>query len=178
MGRSSVPEERDTGLWHVTINELMNAFREALAALVPYLERVKIPTRSTGLVDSWDDITENLFYYFVIEAARMSLPDGSGDEFRWAEYETQYSSYDRLGCIQVVPTLDHAGSDGSSKEYVFHGYETEATAMDTVLCREIDESGTPLGDQFVRFPWTNVRYVFVYRSGRGKIVKEDLTVEL
>jgi len=164
--------------WESSVTGVMNTLRDALVALAPHLEKVKIPLKDTPLVDSWDDISQTLFYYFVIETARYSVPELGDKGYGWAEYEHDYGDYSRLALVEAVPKGEGVPDLPEDHHLVFHSYQSRTDVFDTVRCRVTDGKMKYTG-RILDLDRRGREYRFRWRmkDGTAKYL-DDLKVEL
>jgi hypothetical protein len=147
--------------WSTTVDDLMLNFREALASLVPYMERVKIGWRDEEAYDDWDNISQVLYENMVLRSVQFSTE--RQEALVTPDYGTIYLSYGDKSFIEVV-------DDGFqlSGYKVFVGFSTLEHPFDQVSYQVV--SGPDLravGDPGC-MPLVEVSFKFVVNKGTGE----------
>jgi len=89
-----------TTSWQTTVSGLVLIFRDALAALVPHMERAKLPWREGEAYDEWDEISEVIFDKIVAQSLRCALGP-EGESLRLPRYDMVYDNYRDFSFIAV-----------------------------------------------------------------------------
>ena len=164
--------------WESSVTGVMNTLRDALVALAPHLVKMKIPLKDTPLVDSWDDISQTLYYYFVIETVRYAVPDFGEKGYGWAEYEHDYDDYSRLSLVEVVRSGEKIPDLPEGHHLVFHSYQSGTEVFNKVRFRVADGK-MKFTDRILDLDWQGLEYRFRWRMKEGNVkYLEDLKVEL
>lgn len=77
--------------WATSIQFLIQTFRDTLAALCPYMDKVQIRWRHEEAYDDWDEIAQCLYNNMVLRTIRFSTRE-LGDLIL-PDYGTVYDSY-------------------------------------------------------------------------------------
>ncbi len=62
-------------IWETSVSKLIQAFQQSLVALLPMMERVKIPWKDGNAYDDWDEICDVLFKNIVVNSLHCRLSD-------------------------------------------------------------------------------------------------------
>jgi hypothetical protein len=164
--------------WESSVTGVMNTLRDALVAIAPHLVKMKIPLKDTPLVDSWDDISQTMYYYFIIETVRYAVPDFGEKGYGWAEYEHNYDDYSRLSLVEAVRKGGEVPDIPADHHLVFHSFQSGTGVFDVVRCRVTDGKMKYAGRVLDLDP-RNLEYRFRWRmkDGTAKYL-DDLKVEL
>jgi hypothetical protein len=124
-----------TKVARVTVAELLNVFRGALVALVPFADRAHIPWRDADAYDDWDAIAEALYRAFV-ETPVNGTDEGSR-AFPLPRYNHLHSSYADRSRLWVL--------DASGNRYLFFGFSSKDEPFDVVRAiRFVPGTAAPL----------------------------------
>src|SRR3954466_740972 len=100
-------------LWRTTVDQLLLVFRDALRALVPHVEKVRIEWRDGSAYDDWDAIAQTLYERMVVSSLLWAMPENERERSQFPDYNMTYSSYGGKTVIAV--------NHGSTNErLVFH----------------------------------------------------------
>jgi len=83
--------------WNTSVRELLLNFKGALSAVVPWLEKSKIPYYEGEAYDEWDTITSTLYETMVVNSIRYS--ECFEIDIPFAKYDFQYKNYQGLNFI-------------------------------------------------------------------------------
>lgn len=84
--------------WNVSVKDLLMNFQGALVALVPWLEKSKIPFVEGESYDDWDMISSTLYETMVINSIKYST-EFSNNQYPFAKYDYPYDNYEGLSFI-------------------------------------------------------------------------------
>lgn len=87
-------------IWEVSVSDLIAIFREALLALVPQMEKARIPWREGEAYDDWDDIATSLYTSIVARSVQNSLQARPGVDL--PPYDLLEESYADSAYIEVI----------------------------------------------------------------------------
>ncbi len=122
-------------VWETNVSELLTIFRDALRALIPYLEAARIRWRDDEAYEDWDDIAETLFERFVLMSIRWGLPNPQPD-LKLPGYGFVYDDYSDRALIEV------RDRDAPQEvPLVFFRLATRTTPLDTAKCFRADGDG-------------------------------------
>src|ERR1700754_5073986 len=107
-----------------TVGQLLLVFRDALRALVPHVERVRIEWRDGSAYDDWDEIAQTLYEKIIVSSLQWSIPEADREHCELPDYNTAYASY----AGKTVITISRA----SDERLVFHSFATEKHPFDRV----------------------------------------------
>lgn len=127
--------------WQTTVDRLLLVFRDALRALVPHVERVRIEWRDGAAYDDWDEIAQTLYEKIVVASLRWSMPEEEREHCELPEYNTSYATYAGKTVIIVSGSRD--------ERLVFHSFATETDPFDKVRACKVDRGGRALEGDFV-----------------------------
>jgi len=138
----------------MTINALIANFRDALIALLPAVERVKMPWRPGEAYDEWDQLASGLYQGLVLWAIRwgVGLEEGELERLDFPEYELLLDTYNGRSLVEVLPQ----SSDGVIK--VFHGLGTNREPFDSVMFQSVASDGSLLSDQASSIPFEDASF--------------------
>lgn len=151
--------------WETSVNEAVGIFREGLLALIPIVEKAKMPWADPYAYDDWDVIAQGLYEGIVI----LSLTHST----QWHDFEE-------------IPEFDHRISDYSNRSYIFLAevgeqkpflcFHSVKAPFDTALVAILDEHQKVVGVSESELG--NATFVFSgCRSGNRTNI-EDITVVL
>lgn len=106
-------------LWNTTVTQLMAILREALAALVPIVEKARLPWQDGHAYDDWDAIAMALYDNIVVRSLKHATQGGR--HLVLPQYDTLYPSYGAMDIISVerrgVPEGVFIGFAGTNPEF-------------------------------------------------------------
>jgi hypothetical protein len=119
--------------WETAINELILTFQQALIALAPIVEKVKIGWRDEDAYDDWDEITAVLFKSIVANSVIQAI----GGAFPLIGFGIRYPNYYQSSFI---------GLGGVGKPYsAFVKFKSRVSPFDSVDVAILDGDLTCLG---------------------------------
>ncbi len=128
----------------MTINELINNFRQALLGIIPSVDAVGIPWGQNEAYDEWDSLASNLYGVLVLRPLQWTFSPNDLDSFALPPYDLLLRSYSGLSVIEV--SKDNPDSTIS----IFHSLTTFKEPFDTVLVRPSTRAGMPISDDLLR----------------------------
>ncbi len=146
--------------WTTSVHHLMLNFRDALVALIPYMERGRIPWRDEEAYDDWDEIAQSLYKNMVLRSILFSTEHQ--DDLATPEYGTVYPSYDGKSFIEVVETTPQL--DGYK---VFVGFSTQEHPFDQVRYQPVSGSDLRATGAPVCIPLGETKFTFVANTESG-----------
>lgn len=159
-------------LWTISIQNLMLCFRDALAALTPSMDRVKIGWRDEEAYDDWDEIAQCLYQNMVLRSVRFSLDRPEG--FTTPEYGTVYPSYGDKSFIEVPDSSSPLG------EYrVFVGFATLRHPFDQIRCVRVSGPDLRALGEANCIPLEGSLFMFMFSTGAGQRTRlSEISVEV
>lgn len=128
-------------VWQTTVDELLLVFRDALRALVPHVERVRIEWRDDSAYDDWDEIAQTLYEKIVVSTLQWSMEEEEREHCKLPSYNMSYASY--AGKTVIVM------NGASDERLVFHSFTTENEPFDKVRACKVDREGRVSSRDFV-----------------------------
>ncbi len=155
-----------------TVTELLHTFRDALAAIAPVVERVRIKWKEPDVYDDWDAIAEVLFQQIVVESLRWSLPDAHQVHFSLPQYAMKQASFADTSYIGVV-------EGKAERRLAFHSFVTRDSPFDTVRTQQITEGGNVFEESvFFDVGLASAQFVLYRRGAEGTTKVDRVTVML
>ena len=146
--------------FRTTVHDLMLNFRDALAALTPYMDRAKIPWRDEEAYDDWDDICQAVYRNMVLRTIQFSI--GYQDSLTIPEYGTVYPYYGKKSFIEV------AESRPQLTEYKgFVGFSTLKCSFDQVRYQRVASDLNAVGETEL-IPLANATFTFILNREIGE----------
>jgi hypothetical protein len=116
--------------WETSVNEVVRIFREGLLALIPVVEKAKMPWADPHAYDDWDVIAQGLYEGIVILSLAHSI--------QWDDFKE-------------IPKFDHRISDYHDRSYIFLAeageqkpficFHSVKAPFDTALVALLDKDG-------------------------------------
>lgn len=156
-------------LWNTTVHDLMLNFRDCLVALIPYMDRAKIPWRDHEAYDQWDEITETLYKHMVVGTVLFAI--GDQDELITPRYDMLYPSYGEKSFIAIEST-----PSPSSTQLVFLSFSTRERPFDHVNYQAVSGPDLLVVGEPARMPFEDARFVFMAKKADG--TRQKLTTIL
>jgi hypothetical protein len=153
-------------VWQTTVDQLLQVFRDALRALVPHVERVRIEWRDDSSYDDWDAIAQTLYEKIVVSSLLWSMPEKEREHHQLPDYNMAYTSYEGKTVIAVNRT-------SSRDRLVFHSFATEKDPFDKVRVCKVQRDGRVSGD-FVLLDADTA----TYRVETSSMTLVDLAVDI
>jgi hypothetical protein len=144
--------------WATSVRDLVLNFRDALAALTPYMDRVKIGWRDAEAYDDWDEIAQGLYENMVLRSILYSI--GQEEGLSTPEYGMVYPSYQEKSFIEV-------GGDASprGKFRVFVGFSTLEHPFDQVRYQLVSGLDLRAAGNPTCIPLGDANFVFIVNKG-------------
>jgi hypothetical protein len=157
---SSEKQRRLTG-----VSALINIFRDALLALIPFIEKANVSWEQLKEIDLFDNVTESLFQIIVLPKIENYMKHKHQILPPMPKYGFYYKDYSKTSFIEVLPSnLEH-----TSGTYVFVMFNSVKSPFDTVVCNVIDEKGNVM-KRNIEIPYDDVLFRFQYRGETGNII--------
>lgn len=148
--------------WRTTVTELLLILRDALAALVPVVERAKMGWRDAEAYDDWDDICQSLYKNIVIRSLEYSLGSGEPLSIPVPDYGTVYPTYARKNFFRVLSDVL-----SSNVRAAFVGFSTVHDPLDHVAYVALSDDFAA-ADDVERIPIEGVGFEFLRRKSLGR----------
>ncbi len=146
----------------ITVHDLMLNFREALSALTPFMDRIRIGWRDAEAYDDWDEIAQALYKNMVLQSVLFSTEPAN--DFSTPQYGMAYPAYDDKSFIEVEShTLQFSG------QLVFVGFSTLERFFDQVRCQPVSGPAFRALGEPVCLPLEGVHFRFVVNKGNGEL---------
>lgn len=139
--------------WSTTVSEVVDVFRNALIAIVPWLEKARIGWREGDAYDDWDNISNALYENIVCS----SLFGEVAQEYDIVGYDFITNDYSRVNFI-LVRTGQYEGND-----LAFVSFQSIDRPMDMIKVAVLEKSGSVVERKLIRC--NEVEFVFVKRIG-------------
>lgn len=156
-------------IWPTTVTEVVGVFRDALIALIPSLERARIPWRDGEAYDDFDALAQAAYDTYVLNAFRFGLTTNE-EVIRVPPWDLHVTTYAESDWIEVV------SNDVAERPLALVGFKTRDTPFDTVTAQPLTAAGECQGKpvhvsfEFARFrfqwrqgpfTWTSVEHLYV-----------------
>lgn len=154
--------------WDTTVGELVVLFRSALKALIPTLERARIPWRDGEAYDQWDEIGSVLYSRLVVEPLTCALKIAATPGV--AAYDVFRQDWRDISFVAVRhPDLQH------EKVAAFLYLASNDDPLDTVVVNLLDESLDP-GPRFQSLEFAETEFVLMHCSGDDLLEVSSVSV--
>lgn len=155
--------------WVTSIQFLIQTFRDTLAALCPYMEKVQIRWRLEEAYDDWDEIAQCLFNNMVLRTIRFS---GRGlEDLTLPDYGTVYDSYSGKSFIEVMDNTIKTRS-------VFVGFSTLTAPFDQVMCQAISTVDYKKTGPIIHLPYDQAKFSLLFQKDNEVSCLTDIVVVL
>lgn len=128
----------------MNVTDILLNFRQALLAVLPFVEKANIPWQRLDAYDEWDAIASALFNALVVEVLRYSLQKPLQEQFMMPGYDLFLESYAGLCVVEVTHPLFNCG------QHIFHSFGTRKSAFDIVEVRRIAKNGHPYNQELIQ----------------------------
>lgn len=139
----------------VSVNELLEVFRNASIDLVPWVERVGIRWKDGESYDDWDNITEALYTSIVCS----TLLGEVADDYDMARYGFRCDDYSKTNHILV------RSRSAKEVEMAFIGYSSIAHPMDAIRVAVLSRDGKSIAEQILQHE--NLDFIFIQFHSNG-----------
>jgi hypothetical protein len=136
----------------MTVEAILQNFRQALSAVAPHFQRVEIPWQRPAAYDEWDSVASALFRALVVEVLRENPESFDRDGLALPDYDLLVDDYSKYTVLIVENPLLSAG------RHVFHAFGTASQPFDLVETRRVSEEGKPLTSQLEACPVGGSRF--------------------
>jgi hypothetical protein len=151
--------------WKTSVGELLGIFREALLAIIPWLEKAKIKWKEGEAYDDWDNIAEALYKNIVCS----SLAGEIVCKYTIAEYNFDYDDYASIDFIEV------RSKGTSGKKFAFVSFQSNSSPLDSVKVAELNKKDQVVGYSSLKFD--SLEFFFVKNINGKKEVIDNIGVE-
>jgi hypothetical protein len=149
-------------IWETSVHELVSAFQNALIALVPVADSIRMAWREPESYDDWDQIAECLFRAIVVRSLQFSLE--CPDDLAVPNYDLILPNYNGADVICVVDS--NRFDEDEISHLAFLGFRTIRTPFDHVECLPLSEVGVPSQDRELLIPIHEVRFILCLKLGQ------------
>ncbi len=149
-----------------SVNGLIKVYCEAMAALMPSLDRVNIEWRDGSAYDDFDQIAECLFKGIVLN----SLQHGTDSSQEFFAYGRGYDEYGNLNYIAV----DNANVE--SNRVAFQSFQSSSAPMDSVKIALLDDNLQKIAVQVI--PNVNLRFSLACIVNGNRLMLDRLSIPL
>jgi len=139
-------------VWHTSISEAMCIAQEAMRALVPAMEKAKIPWHEPDNYDDWDLIASSIYKAVVILGAENSPEFDQASKI--VGYNMRVEDYSSFSFVTDLT---------SGRLWAFVSFATDFEPFDACLFAELDEKGRV--ESVVRRPFGVVDWGLAARHG-------------
>lgn len=158
-----------TNKWSTTVTELLGVLRQALAAVVPAVEAVRIPWREGEAYDDWDNIAACLYDKIVVRPLEYSSEVVKGTIL--PKYDMIYPSY---GDAFI---LVEGGGIPAGTLAAFVGFAAISPNFDGVKWVKVSPSGEVSDQKIGYLPYADCHF-FLVRDTRERTKVHALTIEI
>ncbi|MGC9341261.1 MAG: hypothetical protein ACP5E3_01025 [Bacteroidales bacterium] len=153
-------------VWKTSVTELIEIFRGALMAIIPWLEKANIAWKDGESYDDWDNIASSLFENIV-----CATLTGDVVNIRMIpRYDYEYESYQARDYI-VVKSKKY-----NDKNFAFVSLKNESYKLDKVKVAELDENLNSI--RFIEIPFENVKFGFVIQGKNDSNIIYEVEIEV
>jgi hypothetical protein len=135
----------------LSINKLMNLYRESLTGIIPSLEQAQVSWDSFDEFEEIETISEALFNLIVKYQLEKYISEKYSSKLKLPPYGFYLKSYQNFDYIQVK-------MKNTDDTYVFVLIESKQNAFDTVMCDKIDQKDNIISREN-EFLWDDVDFV-------------------
>jgi hypothetical protein len=151
--------------WRTSISELMAVHRDALKAIAPIAERVKMSWREPDSYDDWNDIAQSLYKSFVLNSINFSL--GWETAYPLPPYDRRVGNYDGFSFVT---------NQNCEEKSAFICFETKRTTFDACIFANLDANLDEIS--LKEIPFAEVDFALCLRDERACTLVKDLSVQL
>jgi hypothetical protein len=148
--------------WKTSVSELLEIFRGALIAVIPWLEKAKIKWKNSEAYDDWDNIAKTLYENIVCS----SLTGEVASEYSIAKYDFNYDDYSSIDFILVK------NKNQVHIKYAFVSFQSITNPLDSLRVAKLDKSNRVI--EYINLKLEEVGFVLV-KNNKGK---EELIDEI
>jgi len=142
----------------LSINKLMDLYKEALLQIAPELDKAQINWKMYDQFEEVETICESLFNLII----KYKLEDYVEGKYSFKPNIPAYSfylkNYSNLDYIQVQP-------DDSGDIYAFVLVKSKEESFDTIMCDKLDTAGNII-ERENEFNWDEVDFIFKFKKNR------------
>lgn len=142
-------------MWSTNVGELMEVFRGASLALVPWLDKARIAWKEHEAYDDWDNIVAALYENIVC----APLFGDVAAEYDMARYDFRYDDYAAISHIRVRM----GGQEDADMAFI--SFPGIVRPMDMVKVAILDTHGRVTGTRMLEHQ--DLEYFFVQRRDDG-----------
>lgn len=154
MAENETQQESSTIV--LSVNKLMNLFRDSLHAVVSELENAQIFWQSFEEYDEIDSISESLFNLIVTYKLEHFVTEKYSKKPNLAKYGFFIKDYKNHDCIEL-------DSPGDNERYVFVMLSSKEDAFDEVLCNKVNKDGIVV-ERDLHFDFDDTNFYFKFKG--------------
>lgn len=152
--------------WKTTVSELLEIFRGAIIAIIPWVEKAKISWKEGESYDDWDNIVSSLFENIVY----ASLTENISDKYSLPKYDLQYEDYLDRDFILI------RSRKFPNNNFAFISYNTKSSNLSTINAAELDDNYSTIRP--VELPLDDLVVGFLMRDKNKIEVLYKLNIDL
>jgi hypothetical protein len=142
----------------MTFSNILDNFRSALLALIPYLESAGIEWKNSESNEDLDEVAESLFNSLIVHRLEKVIEDKFKVLPQLPKYGFNYSDYSKMSFIEVKDK-----SEKNEHQFIFCYLDTKEKPFDTVVCNKINTTGKVL-ERGLRMKYDESTFVFQLRK--------------
>lgn len=147
-------------IWRTSVTEVVGLFRDALIALIPSLQRARLPWRDGEASDDFDALAQAAYDTYVLSALRFGLTTDE-EAIHVPPWDLHVTTYAESDWIEVIT------NDTAERPLALVGFKTRDTPYDTVTTQPLTAAGECRGES-VHIPFEDTRFRFQWRQGPAK----------
>ena len=140
----------------LSVNKLMNLFRDSLHAVVSELENAQIFWQSFEEYDEIDSISESLFNLIVTYKLEHFVTEKYSKKANLAKYGFFIKEYKNHDCIELDSTSEN-------ERYVFVMLSSKEDAFDSILCNKVNKEGIVI-ERDIHFDFEEANFYFKFKG--------------
>lgn len=160
------------GRWTTSVHNLVMTFRDALAALTPFMDRAKIGWRDEEAYDDWDEIAESLYKNIVLRSILFS--SACQDCLATPKYGMAYPAYGDKSFIEVIRR-----NSPETECQVFIGFSSFDNPFDQVRYQALSRPECHAIGEIICMPLGEAQFIFsVKKKGGIRETVSNFVVEI
>jgi hypothetical protein len=153
-------------LWHVTVDELIQIFRQALIDLIPTFERARITWRGDQTYDNFERIPDALWDSIV------------GDSVAYARGFEKAESLARYSFVDPGRAHSRILVNDPQQRLGFHLFSSRDEPFDTIECQKIGSDGRELDGEVEEVPYAGAHFMYEARFSDGAPTRQIRELEV
>jgi len=153
-------------VWKTSVTELLTIFRGAVIAIIPWIEKAKIPWTDEDAYDDFDNIVESLYNNIVL----ATLENGVLTEYSTARYGFHYTDYSKMDFI-IIKSTEHP-----DKRLAFVCFNSLGSPLNRVHAAILNKENVVTG--FLTIDLDNLEFGFVRNAADYEEAITELNVTL